>query len=384
MRPRGRSTLRSSLVGTSLWISAVGCSSSAIDATTTAETGASDDLLTGAPTTDGEPHVPNETDVGASTDDGASESSANGTSDGGSVTGAPLDDEGETETALESGDTEMTSCLARCLRPAPESWTGPVWVGASSSVLECNVPAPTLAITLGIDLVVPSSTCECTCAASPVLTCGVAAGTSYEESGCLGQQTAFAPVADVCSPFSNVELIQLGQPEGGCGTPQRTEQIPPAFFANIVTACAGVDQGGCTDSRLCVAPPSEGLAQACIYKSGENECPGEYPAQFVYYSAFVDTRSCSSCTDTCAASDFDCHLAIEEFSEEDCVGTPTTVELGTASFPAECREAGSYRYLGPVTTEPGRCTTPDPVLSGAVTPTDPVTMCCLPGRPLFW
>jgi len=317
---------------------------------------------------------------------GSSDGSAAGNTDTAYTTGEVSDDLSG-GTGMTATGSESLYCSGRCFPSAAAGWTGPVWVGTAETALDCPGEAPHLAMTAGTGLVIPAATCECSCNEAPTLSCGEVREYRWDDvCGDDGPSNFGATYSDVsaCNAWPQ-QLMQTGSPTGVCNsTPQKTELIPSPRFGRIMTACAGVDRGGCGGSNpVCLDVPNPAFPQTCIYREGEHDCPTQFLARFLYYSDFSDTRSCSDCEDSCLATGFECHRAVDVFSpSEDCDGDSSRIDLRSPLGP--CEALGSFRLLEPVVTSPGSCTTPQSSLNGVATATQPVTVCCVPVEPLFW
>jgi hypothetical protein len=115
----------------------------------------------------------------------------------------------------------------------------------------------------------------------------------------------------------------------------------------------------------------------CIMRLGDEVCPPGYPDKTLLYSSFDDGRTCSACS--CAPGAVTCEGQIELWTTStSCAGAPgyTVESANVCTSPLMATVDGSFRYTALGVTA-GACTPSGGASGGSVTPTDPITVCCL-------
>lgn len=164
--------------------------------------------------------------------------------------------------------------------------------------------------------------------------------------------------------------------------------IDAATWGSDVRICeAPVVSAGCAATELCAEqPPAPFDAAACIMKGDVQPCPAgsPYTQQFVYYTTYTDTRTCTSCG-ACTNPKFKkCSSSFHLFPWDGCSG-----QEYVATADGICHDIGGYQQwqsymISPGSPEDGtgQCT-----LQGSSSPTgscEPdgaagqgaVTVCC--------
>jgi hypothetical protein len=169
--------------------------------------------------------------------------------------------------------------------------------------------------------------------------------------------------------------------ETGCTAIQ-----PPTPDAGLsmsyAVACIGEVALGCATGFYCL-PPATGF-HVCVAQQGDDDCPGSpYTEKHLAFGGFDDARSCSPCT--CGApSGGKCTARISVYADDACATDATDVETIDSTMPEWCADVTAAPLLSksasPPAYVPGSCQ-PQPaggVPSGSVTPTTPMTFCCVP------
>jgi len=138
--------------------------------------------------------------------------------------------------------------------------------------------------------------------------------------------------------------------------------------------------GGCNAGEVCVArgeAPYDGAA--CVFVGAAQACPGGWPNQLASFTGGTDSRGCAACN--CTPSGVDC--IGEEFTlfdDSSCGGggsPPVSVTGSTCASGQNHLDGDSASYRATTPTLTGSCTAGGGGPVGAVTPTGPVTFCCL-------
>ncbi|HZU83091.1 MAG TPA: hypothetical protein VE987_09255 [Polyangiaceae bacterium] len=298
-----------------------------------------------------------------------------------------------------------------CAAPVPGGgWNGPVafWQ-ATNPVTVPSCPANYVSPVTGSEgLNAPPATCgNGTCAASGQ-TCSLT-GVFHPDQAC--NNTACASV----SPATDGSCTTV--PANSCGTggsftvgttapaatggscsPQAGSVTKPAIsWAMSAQMCSyggpADSPGGCTVAgQQCVAKPNPTGGNAfgatfCVYSLANPApaaCPTGYtrtaaPTVFFDMGAVNDTRGCSLPSCGASPTSGSCSGTITLFGGAGCSGSNATYTLGTA--------CGPYMNLTPLdpssvqahyTVTPGTCSvTAQPSPTGMVSPTTPVSICCM-------
>jgi hypothetical protein len=194
-----------------------------------------------------------------------------------------------------------------------------------------------------------------------------------------------------CSGFTSATLdvsrlsVTGYQPVTTCQAPAgSTGQRSPATWAQSYKFCervAGPTGGGCASGLLCVA---KSTATVCALAAGARACPNTYSSSANWYGGFSDTRVCTNCQ--CQMGVGSCPTSPDTqsadlFRSPDCSGSPFFYVYGESggncSQGSALTKTASVKYLG--TPVQASCSSqPSTVGSGAATPNDPQSFCCLP------
>ncbi len=281
-------------------------------------------------------------------------------------------------------------CTGACL-PAPRTfWSGPylLWTGNEADAPNCaDLPGVLNEIYTGYgDLDAPTHCDACTCA-PPIGSCELPATLTASAASCAGDgpgvaHTSFDPPPKWDGSCTSANAIPSGKLCGGvpcvqsvtsapltlkqsdCVPIQPPNVQPPPTWKKFARACTKEQpQELCsTVDALCVpAAPGPEFKQ-CLSFQGDlalSRCPPEYPERNVFYDAFIDGRSCPSCTCT-APFGSTCTGSISIFGDAVC-GASIGGALQIDAVKPKCYDLlpgaalGSKSASEPIFT-PGQCT----------------------------
>ena len=286
-------------------------------------------------------------------------------------------DESDADASATQGDTAGEDCGGsdRCAA-APEGWDGPGLLLEGASPPACGQDLPE-----SIDAFseLTADPAECTCGCEPAAAdCG-ALRVDNVEPPCQGAQgSSLLPMAEQCVELGFVAGPLRGEfpdpkPAAGC-TPQAEVERPAPTWGSTLRLCVGSgDQASCEDGAVCV-PQAGNDGRLCVRRSGNHECPAEYPEELAAFAGHEDTRDCScACGEPLAVT---CTAIVDFYDELDCSGGElATLQTGDPNC-ADGDSATHARSRTPVTAG-GECTPTGPgEPTGSVSPSDPVTICC--------
>lgn len=337
---------------------------------------------------------------GKSTTTPAPDAGATGGSGGSGTGGAAT---GGADAGMDGGNV-----CGQCAPGPPNGWDNPVllWIGAEKDAPTCPVDAPAFAFEGYADLDAPVDCGTCTCGA-PSGSCSLPGKMTANAATCAlnsnsTPHTPFDPASGwdgSCDPnaaipsgklCSGVKCVQsltidpLVLTEGGCMPSQPPAQQPPASWKTFARGCQAVPRMPCADASgicLAAAPPQPGW-HVCVYQKGDNVCPSfsPYKDKHVFYAGIDDTRGCADCACDAPAGG-SCTATISIFTDGACstLAYATTVDASNPS----CHDLppgtplGSRSATAPAYTA-GTCTPSGGAPTGAATPIQPATYCCLP------
>lgn len=170
---------------------------------------------------------------------------------------------------------------------------------------------------------------------------------------------------------------------GMCPPTGGQADVPQLSWAIRGKACGDPTiGGGCGAGEVCQPkPPLPFLPGLCISKPGDNACPADtFTQKHVFYGGAADTRGCAACA--CGApTGGTCTIQMEIYSDT----MVSTCNTEITQFDAGgCGDLnGNPNVSGrkaTVTQQPtgATCTPSGGQPTGAVTPTDATTFCCIP------
>jgi len=292
--------------------------------------------------------------------------------------------------------TVLTSCDGggKCYPTAPSTWTGPVILyQGTTAAPACPAAMTQVALKANADLSTPElPQCGCTCElkgsckGSYTLTnhkgTGCSAACSGGSSG-LAFGTCYPFIPGKCSTADTSPIVAWDvaiTPDTSaltCKAVQAPTQPPAApSWGVTLQACGTLSPSttGCAVG-ICVPPPAAPyLTSACVFKAGDQQCPGApYTKRVLAYGGYDDTRSCSTCA--CGApSGASCTGNLSLMSGVGCTGS----SLGGGQAPgcvALPNGVGGYFALS--VTAKATCAQTGGQPTGGVTPKDPTTICCV-------
>lgn len=258
----------------------------------------------------------------------------------------------------------------------PANQACPAGYTASSKVVNRNLTAPN-----------DCTGCSCTHVATRCRPVGQAHGTTCDSDPVGSFRDAGGNCVTYSGPQFQAVHVSWYEPVTTCAAnpPGSTGARRPTAWAESFKFCERVGSmtgGGCPGGQICVARTS---AKPCALAAGNLGCPAPYASSHNWYAGLSDTRQCSACQ--CALGGGACPSVDGE-------------ESARIYFNGSCSRNGAYRYVdsappggyctpGSTNTEasivylgtptPATCTLqPSSVISGAATPTEPQTYCCLP------
>lgn len=243
----------------------------------------------------------------------------------------------------------------------------------------------------GADLVqiVPDSSsgslCGCSCG-EPSGSASCINGSSkldkYITFVCIGATTT--SIAPTCSPVnvslggSAVRAAPIPPTQATCSSTMQNEKPPPRS-TSPARSCAlleAASSSSCPANRRCITAPSGGY-ELCVGRPQKSaSCPQGYPRKRSLGTSVVDTRKCDSCrcetTATCS------NARVELFTTEDCTDTPRTITADNqCKTPSGSGNYKAARYQADLVA--GDCKVVDEVISGSLSLTDELTVCCPSG-----
>ncbi len=252
-------------------------------------------------------------------------------------------------------------------------WEGPPSEPAPTCVGQFPLPGPDL---YG-DLDEGQATCGCACGPVEGLDCGDEVEVRvYTAGACaaLNPPTLNVPV-NTCSAINQGQArFRVTEPTAtgtGCA-PQDMPSIPEPTWGVHSLACglANPQATGCADSEVCMPALQDPFSAVCIYRGGDLACPPGYPERRLRFESFTDERACEPCT--CGAPEITCNAQVDLTSDAACSFLLTSVTAGMCSDAV--MPQGAKAKLDPQ----GQCTPSESSLTGQVTTSGVVTICCAP------
>jgi hypothetical protein len=311
-----------------------------------------------------------------------------------------VDDDGDND--VDCADAECNAGYTCAATPA--GWTGPVtlWSGTPGTAPLCSGDYPNGYLSAFFDIVIPAYQCpSCTCEPTSLSSCADFRFRVRDLSDCTGSGYVTTPLApDTCQDyaFTGVMLSAfLAHPtDAGSGQSSMyasgacqilnvpTPSFPTPTWNVEAVACGDntpTPGGGCGASQ-CVPKASAPFDTAlCVFRPGVFNCPPSYPnprpdsTNPQYYETYTDGRGCSNCT----CGPLDCGGAAHLYTDTACTMDATLIPLdgSCVSLPTDPTRTGNtdsrslmYTNAGPACGDAARAVT------GAVTPSSPVTVCC--------
>jgi hypothetical protein len=159
-------------------------------------------------------------------------------------------------------------------------------------------------------------------------------------------------------------------------------QIPPATWGSNSVGCLAVDKGkGCggAATKACSPPLPAGFDKLCIFRAGDQSCPGGFPQKLAFFGNFTDTRSCSACGCGNPIPTPACTAVSEAFATADCSGLSLDATNNGGCVSGGGLAAGSFRLKSITPNVPTATCVPSggaPTGSAAPDPATAITVCC--------
>lgn len=286
-------------------------------------------------------------------------------------------------------------------------YPGFIWFGAEKDAPQCPDYASNLGYEGHADLDAPFTCDSCTCS-TPTGSCGLPSQMTANAASCAlnGTSTPHTPFdpatgwdgtcdtndsipsGKLCSGVKCVQSLSIGPlsvlNESPC-TPSQSTTPPPATWKTFVRGCRHLPYESCPDGPgLCNPAPQPGSGfRICMFHNNDVDCPSfsPYSEKHVAYDDFMDTRACSPCT--CGTpSGGKCSSAISIYADGACstapLVTPIVDSTGTTCLDLPAGTPLGSKSVAPASYSPGACQPGGGMPTGAATPTNPSTFCCLP------
>lgn len=254
---------------------------------------------------------------------------------GGEICGNDLDDDRDGLT-----DCEDPFCAPLC--NVPEGWSGPVTLDSEGA---CGDTAPAL---VAYESIGGNSDCVCACADGPE--CSDTVLQAWGSSGCVGSSTGPGVLTDCIGLLNGTDSLMITR-EGGCAGPTATLADPSQLLDGVAL---------CDDA-----------SGACIYQAGDVACPEGFSLKASYPTAIVDTRDCEVGSCSCVAQCGTVTLS----NGENCSNPTEVLAIGT------CVELQGNNLSVGLVNDVACIPSGSPAADGALSGTNPVTVCCLSTGP---
>lgn len=220
--------------------------------------------------------------------------------------------------------------------------------------------------------------------------------TAWTNFDCTGTPT-YNTVTSICSQLSAPGAQSLGFTGGGynavvsCGSPTFTHAAPldspPAWQDDYIGCAPLASNAGCAAGELCVSPaPSPFSQDLCVSHSDNVDCPSAFPSKTLYSGSATDTRACSDCgcqaggDVTCSTTGLGlysaCGSSYVPASGADITDGTACLLLGDYVSNGPNIDALAVFMYPPSYSGSATCTAEGGQAIGAVTPQDPITVCC--------
>lgn len=279
-----------------------------------------------------------------------------------------------------TGGRHTPACESVCEGDVPEGWTGPTAVQTGASEPTCDGPLGNVELTLFDDPIAPTPECECACGAAVGIDCNASPITvsSYPNNNCGGSpEYADTGVVGQClslccgGQFSAHYTAPVPDVSSATCPPMTiTATVPPHAWGLHLVGCGPVGTYAC-EGGTCFDTPE--AADLCIYRSGEHSCPaGPFSEGTIRYGGFDDTRACETCG--CGTVDAVCNEVVIAHHNNSCSAqSGTLVDNTSCAQPSPDLDSARFESVSPT----GSCTPTGGAPTGAFTPTQATTVCCL-------
>jgi hypothetical protein len=289
-------------------------------------------------------------------------------------------------------DCEDPSCVVTslCTAPPPSGWIGIGWLDPDT-VVTCppSLAEVNLYETANLNAATLACTCECGTATAH---CGIDLTCYAGDTGCNNAGTSFTVTGcqTVSLPQGATSCLALApRLVGSCPATTKTVR-PTVVWPATGRACVREAGGYCTGGTLqCVPRPPAGAVGPCVVHTGDVACPGTgpYTAKHLYYDGKTnDTRACTACSECTASGTCRCDTMMPEcgvsiYSDSLCQSSnPTTVPAGGMCMPITNSGSTSPKAqpVGLLPPESTQCVPGTSTVTGTITPTTKLTICCIP------
>jgi len=329
--------------------------------------------------------------VGACSTDATSDYSDGGEGEGSGTSGTVTGPQADPTTADSSVGDEQSegppghACpeTHECIAPAPESWLGPVAL-LSGGADACPQGYPQLEVDAFTQVGAAPARCSCECDTSPL--CGALLGSDLE-TACsfpspIFDTTLFAE-PDVCTPIPTIEgagfhLAFEPQLDAQCA-PAASVIVPEPAPGDRVLVCGGpLVAGDCLADQLCVPLHADPQTTApCILRTGDHECPFDFPATHRAFTSVLDARGCSPCECTAPDGPASCDATVRLSSVDDCTDEVVPdAEVGAFTCVPTDGVTITHLQFSAIDTLVTGCEPSGGLPIGTVEPAAPVTICC--------
>lgn len=268
---------------------------------------------------------------------------------------------------------------ANACRPAvPSGWQGPVFVRDGKDDVGCAAPFGSKVLgTLLDDIDASPGGCKCDC--TPKAGACEYWVNVYDSSTCSNAPLT-APFKSYNSCAPNAVTPTFGVrfydgsvgPNPGCNAkPERTGLSVAASESHL---CLGAfPENGCANG---VCMPA--TTKACIAAEGDLACPSQFTVKRLFHRNYVDGVTCGPCACTFDSNACKSPPSIR-ITNAPC-GSDAAATVATYTAVNGCVGGMAEAGTGAISdlTLNGCTTTTPSVADGAVTTSDPVTLCCLP------
>lgn len=308
------------------------------------------------------------------------------------------DAEGGADVVLSSGDSAVDAdsgtetCAVTCVDSAPSGWLGPFasWSGSPTPSLPCVGSWNGLPVNAFDGLNAPPAACACVCDPPTGQTCAPLTASFF-----------FMACADACESVTLTPGCQAAggscgssyttyyetsaptPPTGGvCSSSHASTTTPQPSWSTEIQLCAysGTSSGaGCGAAQSCVDAPAAPYGPLCIYAQGSNPCPaGPYSVRTGYYQGTSDSRGCTTCGCDGPTGGSCTGGGGVAFYEPSCSNNgQTSIGAGAGCSATNFAGVGSVQGSLPSLAE-GACTASGGQPTGSVSPSSPITVCCMP------
>jgi hypothetical protein len=285
---------------------------------------------------------------------------------------------------MPAADSCKADGQSSCHGAAPTDWSGPIALHSSErETPSCQGAFSERVFEGGAQPSAAAASCSsCTCSPSGSACAAFVDFSTGSEAGC-GGASCTTSVNQSCSEImppclagmSSAYLgTKLPSGAGTCSPSKQSAQMPDVKWAKRVAGCKApaTSREDCEADHVCVAKPDDD-AKLCVYRAGEHDCPAQvYTHREVYHRDVDDTRSCSAC----ACSGPSCSYTWSVFNAADTSCASPIIKLTSADQCVQVNPSADKLRVGATVSGDGTCKASGGESSGAVSGSEPVTVCC--------